>query len=147
MIAFKNKSHLIILNKSTMSETVPSSLKFDMTSLKMPPLTQFDCQNLDSPTISKNIIDCFSKYNFTYIMPSMKNHQYLFSRDEFTVDCSLFRNDHNEINVQFRKLKNSCEDFTKIFKEIKELNSKPLENIVAFDNSVTALESVFSLGM
>ena len=133
-----------------MSETVPSSLKFDITSLKMPPLTQFDCQHLDSPTISKNIIDCFSKHNFTYIMPSMKNHHYLFSRDEFTVECSLFKNDqndHNEINVQFRKIKNSCEDFTKIFKEIKQLNSKPVENNYIFDPSMNSMECVFSFGI
>ena len=133
-----------------MSETVPSSLKFDSNSLKIPPLTQFDCQHLDSPTISKNIIDCFSKHNFTYIMPSMETHQYLFSRDEFTVECSLFKNyqnDHNEVNVQFRKLKNSCEDFTKIFKEIKQLNSKPVEQYAIFDASMTAMESVFSFGM
>jgi hypothetical protein len=133
-----------------MSETVPSSLKFDTTSLQIPPLTQFDCEHLDSPTISKNIIDCFSKHNFTYIMPSMETHQYLFSRDEFTVECSLYKNDqngHNEINVQFRKLKNSCEDFTKIFKEIKQLNSKPVEQCAIFDASMTAMESVFSFGM
>ena len=133
-----------------MSETVPSSLKFDTNSLQIPPLTQFDCEHLDSPTISKNIIDCFSKHNFTYIMPSMETHQYLFSRDEFTVECSLYKNDqngHNEINVQFRKLKNSCEDFTKIFKEIKQLNSKPVEQCAIFDASMTAMESVFSFGM
>jgi hypothetical protein len=130
-----------------MSETVPSSLKFDSNSLQMPPLTQFDCQHLDSPIISKNIIDCFAKYDFTYIMPSMETHQYLFSRNEFTVECSLFKNDHNEINVQFRKIKNSCEDFTKIFKEIKEINSKPVENFVTFDPSINALESVFSFEM
>ena len=130
-----------------MSEIVPSSIKFDSNSLKIPPLTQFDCQHLDSPTISKNIIDCFSKHNFTYIMPSMETHQYLFSRDEFTVECSLFKNDHTEINVQFRKLKNSCEDFTKIFKEIKQLNSKPVEQYAIFDASMTAMESVFSFGM
>ena len=133
-----------------MSETVPSSLKFDTNSLQIPPLTQFDCENLDSPTISKNIIDCFSKHNFTYIMPSMETHQYLFSRDEFTVECSLYKNDqngHNEINVQFRKLKNSCEDFTKIFKEIKQLNSKPVEKYVNFDPSMNAMDSVFSFGM
>ena len=130
-----------------MSETVPSSLKFDSNSLQMPPLTQFDCQHLDSPTISKNIIDCFAKYDFGYIMPSMETHKYMFSRDNFIVECSLYKNDHNEINVQFRKLKNSCEDFTKIFKEIKEINSKPVENFVTFDPSMSAMESVFSFGI
>jgi hypothetical protein len=133
-----------------MSEIIPSSIKFDTNSLQIPPLTQFDCQHLDSPTISKNIIDCFSKHNFTYIMPSMETHKYLFSRDEFTVECSLYKNyqnDHDEINVQFRKLKNSCEDFTKIFKEIKQLNSKPVEQCAIFDASMTAMESVFSFRM
>ena len=128
------------------SEIIPSSIKFDITSLQMPPLTQFDCAELDSPTVSKNIIDCFAKYDFGYIMPSMETHQYLFSRDNFIVECSLYRNNIYEINVQFRKLQNSCEDFTKIFKEIKQFNSKPLSKFVAIDASMTALESVFYLG-
>ena len=58
-----------------------------------------------------------------------------------------YQNDHDEINVQFRKLKNSFEDFTKIFKEIKQLNSKPVEQCAIFDASMTAMESVFSFRM
>lgn len=130
-----------------MSEIVPASLKFDTTSLQMPPLTQFDCQHLDSPTISKNIIECFAKHDFGYIMPSMETHYYLFSRDNFTVECSLYRNNIHEINVQFRKLQNSCDDFINIFKEIKKLNSKPVGKFTIFDPSMSAMESVFSFGI
>ena len=56
-----------------------------------PCLLAFNCDELDSPTISNRIITHLSNKNYDYIMPDCNKHNYVFSNNNTTVTCYLFK--------------------------------------------------------
>lgn len=54
-------------------------------------LLNFDC-DLDSPTVSNKIIEYFADIDFDYIMPDYSKHEYLFSKNSMSINCSLYKN-------------------------------------------------------
>ena len=54
-------------------------------------LLNFDC-DLDSPSVSNKIIEYFADIDFDYIMPDYSKHEYLFSKNSMSINCSLYKN-------------------------------------------------------
>jgi hypothetical protein len=111
-------------------------------------ITNFECSHLNSQIISDNIIKYFIDNHFDYIMPSMSKHHYVFSRNGFVVECSLYQINPinlNEIIVDFCRLQGTSNDFSQMFKEIKQMHDKPHDHGVFTFTSLSALDCILTM--
>lgn len=103
-----------------------------------PCLLSFDCADLDSPTISKKIIDYFANMEYSYIMPDCNKYNYLFCRNSKTISCYLYKNPDFETDEITVCLNGSTHQ---IFIDLRDL-FRPQQKILSthdFSN-MTALE-------
>jgi hypothetical protein len=103
-----------------------------------PCLNSFECTNLDSPTISKKIIDYFANMEYSYIMPDCNKYNYMFCSNSETISCYLYKNPDFETDEITVCLNGSTH---KIFIDLRDL-FRPQQKIgLAHDfSNMTALE-------
>jgi len=71
-----------------------------LTEQDVPCLLSFDCGGTDSPVVSDKIISHFSNNEFDYLMPDCNKHEYVFSKNNLSITCYLYREKIEELSIQ-----------------------------------------------